>query len=252
MRKLAILLCLALSVPIFAAKTTTTKQKTTTKKAAKSTKTTAKKKPPAEHVAFTPEDGTPIAHTAGEKRRGPANVYPNSDTNPGALRAEVTQDNIAKTICNKAVTTGTIRPPASYTTGLKKKQLPDYGFTKHQAGIGMDHDKCIPDSDNLGCYEEDHIVSLENGGAPSDPKNLYPEAYNTKIKGETVGAHEKDKVENYVHNGICLDVANAKFSAGPKPKKSLTLEDGQRILAIDWYACYLSLSSSKDCVPPPK
>src|SRR5262249_16206964 len=58
-------------------------------------------------------------------------------------------------------------------------QIVQYGFT---------------DTDT-GHYEEDHIISLENGGHPRDPKNLYPEAYNTEIDGERVGAHEKDKVE---------------------------------------------------------
>jgi len=36
-------------------------------------------------------------------------------------------------------------------------------------------------SDNPACYEEDHLISLENGGDPKDPKNLWPEPYNTKV-----------------------------------------------------------------------
>jgi hypothetical protein len=82
---------------------------------------------------------------------------------------------------------------------------------------------------------------LENGGAPLDPA----------ISGhDRVGAREKDKLENYVHNGICLGIPNARFSIGPKPSKALTLVEGQRILAIDWYACYQSLADGKDCEPP--
>ena len=116
---------------------------------------------------------------------------------------------------------------------LKKEQITEYGFT----------------DTNTKDYEEDHIISLENGGHPRDPKNLYPEAYDTQVNGQRVGAHEKDELENYVHNGICLDVPNAKFSSGPKPPHSLTLEQGQQILAIDWYKCYLRMKQRKDCLP---
>jgi hypothetical protein len=40
-------------------------------------------------------------------------------------------------------------------------------------------------------------------------------------------------MENSVHNGICLDIPNAKLSARPKPPHALTPEQGQAILAKD-------------------
>jgi len=207
---------------------------------------------------FTPKDGEPIAHASSEERSGPDEIYPDVEKNPGAIDPEVTQDNIADNICNKAFKTSTIRPPSSYTTKLKKQQMADtYGDTVQQTtadlgGANYDEDQCVEHSDNTRCYEEDHIVSLQNGGAPSDARNLFPESYTTTVEGDRVGAREKDKVENFVHNGICLDVTNAKFSNGPKPKKALTLEDGQRILALDWYACYVSMVAGEDCTPPAK
>jgi len=164
-------------------------------------------------------------------RVGPAAIYPKESANPGLANPDITQDNIAKTICNKKWSTDSIRPPSSYTTSLKVKQIDEYGFTDKKKGD----------------YEEDHIISLENGGDPRDPKNLYPEAYNTRIDGKRVGAREKDKVENYVHNGICLNVPKAKFSSGPKPQHALTLKQGQDILAKDWYACYLHMKKVEDC-----
>src|SRR5205807_9558373 len=72
---------------------------------------------------------------------------------PGALHPEVTPARIRQTICSRGWTT-TIRPPSSFTSGLKLDQMRDYGFT----GTAAD-------------YEEDHFISLELGGAPADPKN---------------------------------------------------------------------------------
>lgn len=222
-------------------------------------KTTSKKKtilPPAASAPFQLHEGTPIDHAADEDRNGPDDIYPDNDENPGATNPDITQDNIADTICNKAFRTGSIRPPASFTTKLKIDQMANiYGDTVHQTaaalgGSNFDEEKCKLHSDRTHCYEEDHIISLENGGAPSDKRNLWPEPFITGVDGDRVGAHEKDKVENFVHNGICLDVTNAKFAMGPKPKKSLTLAQGQRILAVDWYACYQKLADGKDCIPP--
>lgn len=186
---------------------------------------------------------------------GPADIYPNSSTQPGFANPDITQDNIADNICNKKWSTKSVRPPSSVTTKLKLQQIKDYGFNVHQTKASLidrttqkfNPTRCKPKSDNPACYEEDHIISLENGGNPSDPRNLYPEAYNTKVAKKIVGAHQKDKVENYVHNGICLDIPNAKFSAGPKPKHPLTLKQGQDILANDWYACYQHMLKGEDC-----
>jgi hypothetical protein len=247
MRRFATAVCVLLALQLSAAPAKT-KKKTTVKKAVAATAATA--------TAFTPADGVPITHVSNEKRKGPDEIYPNVAHNPGAIDPAITQENIADNICNKDFKTGTVRPLSSYTTQLKKKQMADiYDFTAPQSlaslgGADYDEDKCVPRSNNARCYEEDHIVSLQNGGAPSDPRNLFPEAYNSFVKKDHVGAREKDKVENYVHNGICLAIPNAKFSSGPKPSKRLTLEEGQRILAIDWYACYQSLADGMNCVPP--
>jgi len=208
-------------------------------------------KPAATAATSDPEGSGPKADKAG-----PDFLYPNAEANPGFTNPKITQDNIADTICRKGWSTKSIRPPASLTSKLKLKQMPDYDDTVHQTNSKLHYDpqkrkiresSCDPHSDNPRCFEEDHIISLENGGNPSDPKNLWPEPYNTKVDGKRIGAHEKDQVENYVHNGICLDVPNAKFSMGPKPPHSLTLKEGQAILANDWYACYLKMKAGEDC-----
>jgi len=47
-------------------------------------------------------------------------------------------------------------------------------------------------------YEEDHLISLELGGHPTDPKNLWPEPW----EGEW-GARKKDVIETYLHRQVC-------------------------------------------------
>ena len=63
----------------------------------------------------------------------------------------------------------------------------------------------MPNSDNMACYEEDHLISLEAGGNPTDPRNLFPEPYNTRVGGVIMGAHQKDVVEGFIHDEICYD-----------------------------------------------
>jgi hypothetical protein len=62
----------------------------------------------------------------------------------------------------------------------------------------------------MACYEEDHLISLENGGNPTDPRNLWPEPYNTMVGGVIMGAHQKDVVEGFIHDEICHDIPGAR------------------------------------------
>jgi hypothetical protein len=78
---------------------------------------------------------------------------------PGVLNPSVRQSTIGKTIC-KSGWTKTIRPPTSYTNAVKIKQMVQYGETGSPSE-----------------YEEDHFIPLELGGAPKNPKNLWPEPH---------------------------------------------------------------------------
>jgi hypothetical protein len=134
---------------------------------------------------------------------GPASIYPRTDINPGLTNPNISQANIKDNICKKGWSTSSIRPPSSYTTRLKIQQIKQYGFK----------------DTNPADYEEDHIISLELGGHPTDRRNLYPEAY-----APVPGAHQKDKVENYLHAQVC---------AG-----KITLEIAQFAISHDWYRVY--------------
>lgn len=134
---------------------------------------------------------------AGSCHRGGTQSEPTPDARctPGALNPDVTPDTIAATICRSGWTK-TIRPPASYTDRLKREGITAYGYT---------------DTDPRH-YEEDHLVSLELGGSPSDPRNLWPEP--------GASPNVKDKVENAAHDAVC--------------RHQLPLIEAQRGIATDW------------------
>ena len=123
-----------------------------------------------------------------EHRGAPAGVVVADPVRtPGVLNPEVTQATIASTICVRGWTR-TVRPPVEYTNALKSRQMRAYS----EAG---------PSS----AYQEDHLISLELGGDPTDPRNLWPEPYPR--------ASAVDRIENDL---------NAKVCAG-----SLSLRDAQ-------------------------
>ena len=106
---------------------------------------------------------------------------------PGALNPDVTQATIGSTICVRGWTK-TVRPPTSYTNDLKLRQLREYA----RAG---------PPS----AYQEDHFISLELGGDPANPRNLWPEPYPR--------AGEVDRIENELNADVCsgrLTLADAQ------------------------------------------
>lgn len=149
----------------------------------------------------------------------PEGILPNPTITPGAINPEVTQANIATTIC-KSGWTATIRPPSSYTTALKKRQIDQYGFT----------DK------TLGSYEEDHLISLQLGGDPVNSKNLWPQPYNVVMPdGRKAGARQKDVVETNLKRRVCSG--------------QMTLAEAQREIATNWWATYVAIKGV-DTRPP--
>jgi hypothetical protein len=114
-------------------------------------------------------------------------VLASATLTPGALNPDVTQATIGATICVKGWT-ATVRPPVEYTNGLKAEQMKQYGETGPLSG-----------------YQEDHLISLELGGNPTDPRNLWPEPYPR--------AADVDKIENELNGKVCsgeLSLADAQ------------------------------------------
>ncbi|MFJ9781931.1 hypothetical protein ACIRSS_20265 [Amycolatopsis sp. NPDC101161] len=123
---------------------------------------------------------------------------PDPACTPGALNPDVTQSTIGSTICVSGWT-ATIRPSTSYTNKLKTQGIADYGYS----------------DTSLSDYEEDHFLPLELGGAPKDPKNLWPEPHSG-----SENSYSKDSVENAVKKAVCANRA--------------TLAAAQHAMLTDW------------------
>lgn len=150
----------------------------------------------------------PAAHLSrragGDSINAAGAILPNSARTPGALNPSVNQADINRTICVPGWTT-TVRPPSSITTQLKVQQL--------ASGYAYKGDTATGD------YEEDHLISLELGGAPSATTNLWPEPYSS-----LGGARVKDRVENRLHTLVC--------------DHSITLATAQHAIASNWWTAY--------------
>ncbi len=102
-----------------------------------------------------------------------SNGLPDLACTPGAIFPDATTDKICVSGYSSSVRDV---PPDE-----KDQVYAEYGITSHQPGQ----------------YEVDHLVSLELGGS-NDISNLWPEPADPRP-----GFHEKDKVENYLHDQVC-------------------------------------------------
>jgi hypothetical protein len=124
-------------------------------------------------------------------------IVADSVRTPGVLNPDVTQETIRSTICTHGWT-ATIRPPVDYTNELKRRQMRAYGETGP-----------------VSAYQEDHLISLELGGDPTDPHNLWPEPYPR--------AADVDRIENELNAEVC----GGKLSLGDAQQKESALKHNQ-------------------------
>lgn len=129
---------------------------------------------------------------------------PNARLTPGASDPAVVQANIRQTICVPGYSKS-VRPPEKYTERLKRLGIRRYGYSDSR----------------LRDYEEDHLISIELGGSPTAPQNLWPEPHHV-IGGW--GSYAKDRLENRLHALIC--------------RGRVPLAQAQRDIASDWIAAY--------------
>ena len=118
----------------------------------------------------------------------------------GATNHNVNQNNIKTTIC-VAGWTATVRPPSSIMAKQKQQEADKLQIKDITSG------------------EWDHLISLELGGHPNSPDNLWFQPYLPKP-----GAREKDVVESYLHRQVCSG--------------SMTLLDAQKAITKDWVSIY--------------
>ena len=143
---------------------------------------------------------------AGSCHYGFSGPYPLPDPHctPGAVNPQVTQATIASTICVSGYTSS-IRPPENITEPEKVASAAAYGYTG-----------------SLHTAEYDHLISLELGGDPNDPANLWVEP-NDKPAATTT-ANSKDVLENRLHDLVCGG--------------QLSLAVAQQAIATNWVGAY--------------
>ena len=149
-------------------------------------------------------DTCTVRHEAGQE-------LPDPRCTPGAINPDVTQATIDSTIC-KSGWTATVRPSTSLTNRMKKQSDLAYNLSTGTQG------------------EYDHLISLELGGAPDDPRNLWIEP--GKIP------HPKDAVENKLSEAVC--------------SRLIPLATAQQAIAADWVTAIttagLTVSGGKLCL----
>lgn len=145
-----------------------------------------------------------IRHQSGQP-------LPDPRCTPGAINPEVTQATIGATIC-KSGWTATVRPSSSVTGRMKKQSDLSYGLSTSTAG------------------EYDHLVSLELGGAPDDPRNLWVQPGSIP--------NPKDTIENRLADAVCAGL--------------IPLSTAQLAIAHDWTTALddtgLGIASGKLCL----
>jgi hypothetical protein len=124
-------------------------------------------------------------------------ALPDSACSPGAIFPEATKDQIC--------TPGYSKQVRNVPDSVKNEVYAEYGITQHQPGE----------------FEVDHLISLELGGS-NDIANLWPEPAEPRP-----GFHEKDKVENYLHEQVCSG--------------AISLQQAQIEIASNWLAIYQTM-----------
>ena len=130
-----------------------------------------------------------------------ANPLPDPKCTPGASSPAVNQSNIYSTICKRGYTKS-IRPPAAITYVEKRISAKAYGNSR-----------------SLVDQEFDHLISLELGGSPNDPRNLWVEPQAQGVVSNSV-YNGKDVIEGKLNALVCSNV--------------ITLKEAQEAIATNW------------------
>ncbi len=136
--------------------------------------------------------------TSGCRANGP---LPDKECTPGDIIPTATKNQVCQPGYASAV--------RNVPTSTKTRAYRMYGIVSHRPGQ----------------YEVDHLVSLELGGS-NDISNLWPEAASPKP-----GFHEKDRVENYLHNQVCSG--------------AISLQQAQIEIATNWLNVYKTMPKNE-------
>lgn len=181
---------------------------------------------------LTTADSAPDGQTAAASPSAPAVAsaapgachYQGADPDPQCTPG-ATDGGLPETALCPVAHTSTVRPPTTYTEPLKREEL---GLIAAPAGVPV-YEVGVK---TLGAYELDHLISLEIGGAPRSPANLWPEPWERDAQHPDGfaqpghGAQTKDKVENELHRRVCEPAGTPSH---------MTLAEAQHLIATDWF-----------------
>ena len=154
---------------------------------------------PSTPVPSTPASPSKIGHRTKTSGCVAVNGLPDPACTPGAIFPTATVGEI----CTPGYTTSVRDVPIE----LKDQVYAEYGITSHEPGQ----------------YEVDHLIALEVGGS-NDISNLWPEPADPRP-----GFHEKDQVENYLHDQVC--------------EGKMPLKQAQIAIATNWLPIYQQMQS---------
>jgi hypothetical protein len=140
------------------------------------------------------EQAQPAPGSCHYRSAASGETLPDPGCTPGATNPKVTDATLDKTICRGGYTKS-IRPPKEITDAEKRANAASYGY-----------------SGPLGEAEYDHLIPLEIGGDPNDPRNLWVEP--------GASPNPKDKIEQRLHDLVC--------------RGEISLSDAQHAIATDW------------------
>lgn len=149
-------------------------------------------------IPITPVNPVPITGGISQRTKTSGCVVngalPDTACTPGAIFPTATKEQICVPGYSKNV--------RDVSTAEKNQVYAEYSITQHSEGQ----------------YEVDHLISLELGGS-NDIANLWPEAADPRP-----GFHEKDQVENYLHDQVCSG--------------AISLQQAQTEIATNWMNVY--------------
>ena len=134
---------------------------------------------------------------------------PDRRCTPGALNPRVTQSTIKTTICRSGYTS-TIRPPEAITGQEKIADARSYGYRGP-----------------LSQAEYDHLVPLELGGDPNDPRNLWVEPPSPGHRASQTFRNPTDTVERKAKALVCDGIVSLGLM--------------QRAIAFNWTTALISV-----------
>jgi hypothetical protein len=154
---------------------------------------------PQAHYVVRKQPAAGSCHYRSTKTKQP---LPDRRCTPGALNPKVTPSTLNATIC-KTGYSASIRPPSSVTEAEKRANAISYDYRG-----------------SLRQAEYDHLIPLELGGDPNDPRNLWVEPPSPRHRPSQTYRNPKDSVERNTKSLVC---------SGRVPLAVM-----QRAVAVNW------------------